>query len=168
MSFDPFNPKYARIELSNKPGLFFIVDKEDEARVRQHKWDLIRKTRQIITYIDGKTVYIGRFILQPEDPKAEVDHRSGNQFNNSKENLRICTHQQNLFNQQKMSGASSYELGVDWLKAAKKWRARIRFNGCEKHLGLYNTEIEAARAYNEAAKELFGEFANPNTIEEDK
>ena len=115
-----------------------------------------------------KQVPINRFILNIEDPKVLVDHKSGSWFNNLESNLRPSTKSQNAMNQQNQEGTSSKYKGVCWHAPSKKWRAYIKINGKQIHLGYFNTEIEAARAYNKAALELFGEFANLNIIEEDK
>lgn len=61
--------------------------------------------------------------------------------------------------------STSIYKGVSWNKATSKWRAYIQKDGKLHHLGLFTDEIEAAKAYNKAATEMFGEFANLNKIE---
>ena len=56
---------------------------------------------------------------------------------------------------------------MSWGKKDNKWAAYIKLNGRQKHLGSFNDEKEAARAYNEAAKEYFKEFSKLNVIEDD-
>ena len=96
-----------------------------------------------------------------------VDHINGNGLDNRRANLRVCTHQQNIFNQQKRKDkCSSKYKGVCWSKRNKSWLAQIRFNYKLIYLGYYKNEDDAGLAYNEKAKELFGEFARLNIIEE--
>nr|WP_269140600.1 HNH endonuclease [Proteus terrae] len=88
-----------------------------------------------------------------------IDHIDGDKLNNRIENLRICTHNQNQHNQGiRASNKSGYK-GVSWMKSVKKWQAQICCNSKVTHLGLYTNKIEAAKAYDEAAKKLHGDFA---------
>lgn len=91
------------------------------------------------------------------------DHRNGNGLNNQRYNLRKCTTQQNGFNRTCQSHSSQYK-GASWDTKTKKWRAQIQLNENTFRLGSYETEIEAAKAYNRKAKELFGEFARLNNV----
>jgi hypothetical protein len=95
--------------------------------------------------------------------KIFVDHKDNNKLNNSIDNLRWCSKQENTQNRKKNSNNNGYK-GVDYKN--NQWRARIGFNGREYHLGLFNDKIDAAKAYNEKALELFGEFAKLNIIED--
>jgi hypothetical protein len=90
------------------------------------------KRHRIIAYI-----YLG---LDLENPKQQIDHIDGNKLNNSLDNLRIVTHQQNQWNRTKAKG-------YYFDKQAKKWRAEIRLNNKKIHLGYYNTESEARVSY---------------------
>lgn len=64
----------------------------------------------------------------------------------------------------KHNGSTSNYLGVSWFKRDSCWRGWIKHNGKQIHLGYFDTEVEAAKAYNEKAIELFGEFANLNLV----
>jgi hypothetical protein len=66
---------------------------------------------------------------------------------------------------QKLSvkNTSGYK-GVVWYKPLQKWQARIKFNYKSKHLGYFSDVLDAARAYNQAARDLYGEFAQVNKI----
>ena len=94
----------------------------------------------------------------------ELDHIDGNSLNNHIENLRVVTHPQNCMNQKKTKtyngkATSSLYIGVSWFNHNNKWGAHIKINGKLKHLGLFISETGAARAYNEAAIEEYGEYA---------
>ena len=100
----------------------------------------------------------------------KIDHIDGNGLNNTKANLRICTHSQNMYNSQKpqhKSGrptTSKYK-GVFYKSDRNRprpWMARIQYEGKAHYLGTYTTEEEAARAYDFKAVELHGEFARLN------
>ena len=91
----------------------------------------------------------------------QVDHRDHNTLNNTRSNLRIATRTQNMGNRKKQDGSSRYR-GVSWDKQYKRWRAAIRINGRSKTLGRYLKEEEAAMAYDKAALDHFGEYANVN------
>ena len=102
-----------------------------------------------------------RFIMKPKSNEY-VDHINGDKLDNRKENLRICTKKENQRNQKVRKDNTSGYKGVA-LMAGKYWRAYITSGGSrQKHLGNFKTKEEAARAYDEKAKEYFGEFARLN------
>ncbi len=86
----------------------------------------------------------------------ELDHINRQRDDNRIENLRSCTHSQNLGNAR--ARVHKYK-GVTFCKATQKWRAQL--NG---HLGRFDTMEQAALAYNVAAINHFGEFANLNKV----
>lgn len=98
-------------------------------------------------------------------PNLSVDHINGNTLDNRKENLRIVTHSQNTKNRTKSKNKTSKFKGVNFCKRSKKWRVRIKVEYKSINLGYYTNEIEAAIAYNKAAKKYFGKYAKPNVIE---
>lgn len=93
---------------------------------------------------------------------ALVDHRDLDPANNRLKNLREATKRQNGTNRLPKAGSSSRFLGVGWYKAAKKWKAAISVDNKSIYLGAFQTEEEAAMAYDLAAKEMHGEFARLN------
>ena len=107
------------------------------------------------------------FIPNPDD-KSLIDHIDRNPLNNHVSNLRWCTPSENNQNRTKRTDTTSSFKGVCWHKATQKWIAKISIDGKRKHIGLFNDEIHAALAYNHAARDLFGEFANLNTIPDDQ
>ena len=95
----------------------------------------------------------------------DVDHKNNEAtLDNQRHNWRICTNSQNQMNAKKQIGCSSQYKGVCWNRQCGKWQARIKLNGKEIWLGYFDDEIEAARVYNEAAIEHFGEFARLNDV----
>ena len=94
----------------------------------------------------------------------QTDHINGNGLDNRKSNLRVCYNYQNARNQKLRPNSNSGFKGVSLIKDRNKWVAQIKVNGKVKYLGAYTLKEEAARAYNKAAKELFGEFAWLNKL----
>lgn len=94
-------------------------------------------------------------------PAAFVDHKDRDRLNNKWSNLRAATHAENMRNTSSKGGTSRF-LGVFLDKRSGKWRAKINVDGRALYLGLHSKEDDAARAYDAAATNYFGEFANPN------
>jgi len=147
-----------------------IVDAEDYDRVRRHKWCLSRTGHQLYAQrrYRGKTLRMHQFIMNP--PKGMVvDHIDGNGLNNRRSNLRICTQRQNTWNHKytKPEHASSQYVGVYRYKnRPEEWYARVQCNGDITDLGPFDSEIEAVRARDRTAIELFGEYARLNLPDE--
>jgi hypothetical protein len=95
-----------------------------------------------------------------------VDHRNRNTLDNRRGNLRLATHTENQRNKGKTSAKTTSRFkGVRFRKdrsRRKRWEGRIFVNGKRILLGYFMTEEEAAKAYDEAAKKYFGEFASLN------
>ena len=96
-----------------------------------------------------------------------LDHIDCNPSNNAIDNLREATRSQNYGNSKKQKfyndkPTSSIYKGVSLHKATKKWEVQIMINGKKKHIGRFTSELDAARAYDKAAIEAFGEFVRLN------
>lgn len=96
----------------------------------------------------------------------EIDHENRNRNDNRISNLRLVVRNQNSANASIPSHNTSGYKGVYWNKRKKKWRAFIKVDGEQKHLGYFECKNEAAIAYNNAASFYFGEYANLNVIVE--
>jgi hypothetical protein len=156
-------------------GYEAIVDDEDYEMLNQYNWyaktspshDKIYAGSAIkVSKNTYRHVMLHRFLMNPKDNEV-VDHINGNTLDNRRCNLRNCTPSQNCANKRKWktkSTLSKYK-GVKFDKRWGTWGAQIYFPGHKRHIGTFKTEREAAIAYNEKAKELFGEFAKLNEIE---
>jgi hypothetical protein len=91
-----------------------------------------------------------------------VDHKNRNRLDNRRSNLRAATRSQNGANRTKATGKSSVYKGVSYAKARGLWIAEIRVNGRALRIGAFVSEVDAAMAYDAAARAHFGEFAAPN------
>jgi hypothetical protein len=102
------------------------------------------------------------FLHWGEWPSRHIDHINNDRSDNRIANLRLASSSENGMNMLKRKGCTSQYKGVSWCAQPKKWRSKIMKDGVQKHLGYYDNEEEAARAYDKAAKEIFGEYANLN------
>lgn len=148
--------------------IFF--SEEDYYIIEKYSWRIKCKKGSQNNYvacniwINGKRTvrYLHQLIL----PNVKfVDHINRNSLDNRRENLREVTSTQNYQNAKKRSKKSTSKFkGVYWHKIVKKWYAHITINYNQKHLGIFNLELDAAKAYNKAAIEYFGEFAVLNKL----
>ena len=149
-------------------GKFAIVDDKDFDRLNQYKWCAHKRggtyyAERMKRIGDRRiTIFMHREILGVL-PGVEIDHRIGNGLDNRSRNIRICTRSDNQCNKKKgQRQTTSRFKGVSWAKDRNKWRVWIQINGKSKYLGCFDSEVEAARKYDEEANQLFGKFARMN------
>lgn len=143
-----------------------LVDDVDFEQVNALTWRCLfnkaRNRKDAVTDIDRQLVYMHRFIAG--EHAGPVDHHDGNTLNNQRHNLRPCTRSQNGGNRKTQKHSSRFK-GVTFYKRDQRWVAHVSLgDGKPKHLGYFDDEIDAARAYNEAAQKVYGEFAKLNQI----
>jgi hypothetical protein len=161
-------------EIQLTKGYTALVSDEDYDRVNEFKWcakEDRRKDGTInavyaarnVSRKDGSrmTQRLHRRILDVTDPKVQVDHRNHNGLDCQRHNLRVATQIQNSRNRRKQTGSSSKCKGVR-LHSCGNWQSRIQVNGKLIHLGLFDSEVAAAKQYDAAARQYFGDFAPCN------
>lgn len=143
-----------------------IVDDVDFELVSKYVWhlDTHKGTKYARTNIRRKKVRMHRLIMGCRSDEL-VDHVDGDGLNNTRSNLRLCNKIDNGRNSfKRRSDRSSTYKGVSRIKKTGKWRSYIKLGDKQKHLGHFNTEKEAAKAYNQAASLHYGKFAKLNRV----
>lgn len=141
-----------------------LIDKESYSLIKDIKWYLNKTTGYVQGRdSEGKTIYLHRVIMGATEGQ-EIDHKNHNKLDCRLKNLRTCTRQQNLKNRKSYKNSKTGIKGVHFSIAAGKYQAEISCDGKYYYLGLYVSALDAARAYNAAAKVLHGEFAYLNCI----
>jgi hypothetical protein len=152
------------IRLSNSTDVA-LVDDEDYDELNRWTWRKSKKGRAVRSYrIKGKRIqaFMHRTIINAPDG-VKVDHIDGNGTNNVRSNLRLATGAENCQNARKIRKASSQYKGVYFCEpGAKPWRARIQYFGKRITIGSFASEVEAAQAWDAAARQYHGCFARLN------
>lgn len=145
-----------------------LVDDQDYEYLMQWKWCINggyagRRARPHFYYMH-KEIATKRLGF-PSELKA--DHINGNPLDNRRGNLRPATQQMNGINAGLCSANSSGFKGVSLCNKTKTWAAYVHVRDQKHHLGYFDSKVDAAKAYNKAAKKHFGEFAWLNPIPEE-
>jgi hypothetical protein len=156
----------SHVEIPLTRGLVAIVDAADAERVlAAGKWHAIPGGHTFYGHRNfrlgngrGVSISLHRFLTGW--PLA--DHANGNGLDNRRQNLRQATSRQNAQNRRLRSDSNSGYKGVNRSPSQQAWRAHILANGRRISLGSYQDPVEAARAYDAAARHYFGEFAALN------
>ena len=141
-------------------GESFIFDPCDLELVKQHRWR-IDAYGYPVSRIKRKNYRLSRLILQPTSGEI-IDHINGDTRDNRRENLRVAMSVDNQRNMRIPKHNTTGYKGVCFVKERKKYKAQISLHDRSKHIGYFNDPEEAARAYDEAARFYFGEFACVN------
>jgi len=146
-----------KLQLSN--GGYALIDKEDSELVVGYTW-----SKQTLGYIQAyvigsasgggkaKMIYLHR-LLTDFPKEMVVDHINHDRSDNRRKNLRIVTHQQNLWNRKSSNG-------VYWDKSVEIWKAKLKVDGKEHYLGASKDKQKAIAFRRAGEKKHFGDFAN--------
>lgn len=155
-------------EIPLTQGRIAIVDGEDFERFGYLHYYYHQKgyaLRWVGSKYRPKEIYLHQDIMGTPPPDMVIDHINRNRLDNRRCNLRFVTRAQNRVNSRKTRyGSYSQYRGAHYHIRLRKWAASIGVNGKLIHLGYFSTEREAALAYNKAATEYHGEYANLNKI----
>lgn len=149
-------------------GHHAIVSVEDIPLISGYRWKTLntkgRKYAFCSVGVDGtqQTRLMHRVILGVTDQSVLVDHRDNDGLNNTRSNIRLASHADNQANRVGKKNTRSRYKGVMRYEDRGVWRARIIRNGKLHFIGSFTDEADAARAYDDAARELHGEFARLN------
>ena len=135
----------------DKKGNMFIISKKDFKRVSQYTW-YVDSNGYVAGYIDGKRIYLHRFIMEVSDRHVQVDHRDGIKFNNRRSNLRKCSNGENQMNTRGVKGYIVNSNGT--------FSAKIVYEKKVTNLGTYKNEDFARIAYVLEARKIFGKFVS--------
>ncbi len=158
-------------QIISKEGPRILVDADDFDYLSQFEWAICSGYAKRSCHSDQDSFWLemGHEIMELEIGNGwgrVLDHANRNKLDNRKTNLRICTQAQNVHNGPGKPNGSSRFKGVSWNKQSQHWRAYIVLEGKYQHLGQFIDEEEAARAYDAAANEAYGEYAYLNFPEE--
>lgn len=157
------DPQVRRIPVGGRNGLFTLVDATDFPALIRYSWHLdgcgyaITRTRAY-----EKETRLARLIMKPSEGLC-VDHINRDRLDNRRCNLRLATYSQNNANKKLVARSSKTGFrGVYKAPTSRRFSAQIRYGGKTHRLGLYDSPEEAAKAYDAAARYIFGEFATTN------
>lgn len=158
--------------LSLSKDKFALVDDVDYETVARYRWYFLQAPTHKFGYaharIGGRTVYLHHLIWRLMGKrKRQLDHKNRNSLDNRRENLRAATYAENSRNHGRQRNNTSGYKGVFRNHKLGKWQAKIhgpRKNGRvnQIHLGVFTLIEDAAKAYDKAAMEIYGEFAATN------
>lgn len=149
---------YAEMVLYNKDSEEIAktkIDIEDVNKIKNVKWALSHN--YVVSTNRKHNLRLHVYLLEKNNDLI-VDHINGNTLDNQKSNLRHVDFYQNSMNTKKTSRNTSGFTGVDFNKQKQMWRARIRINGKDIHLGLFTNKNDAIEARRKGEIKYFGEF----------
>lgn len=163
--------QYAILDVANNKGCV-VIDRDDAELIGRNRWCLDKDGYAFrIRRINGVDlrVLMHRLIMLGDEVSSsllDVDHINRDKLDNRRSNLRVVKRVVNVRNQMGWAESSSRYKGVSWNKGAGKWRVQITIDHKKKHIGYFTDELEAARAYDNAAIELGWPLSGLNFYEE--
>lgn len=146
------------------------VDDRDGHLLKKHNWCVIVKgdtpyvARMVWKHGTSSAVYLHQLICGKAPKGFHTDHINRNTLDNRRSNLRVVSGSHNVQNSRLSTTNTSGYRGVSWFKRYEVWEAYISQHGKRMWLGYYDDIDDAARAYNKAARELYGPKCMVNRI----
>jgi predicted DNA-binding transcriptional regulator AlpA/DNA-binding XRE family transcriptional regulator len=169
---DPLRPGVVRVPIRTGKGrMEALIDADDLHLVEGKHWNYSEKTDDygsyglvVLSTTKGRTKPLKQFITGVSGVRWRIRHANGDFLDCRRENLVVLDIAQQSYGNKKIKMRAGYETtskykGVCWDDRRGKWLAQINKEGVHKHLGRFDDEIDAAEAYDNAARELFGEHA---------
>lgn len=141
-----------KIKVKRGTEIFFaLVDDYDFEAISAFNWFLDKNGYAMKSSKRDGTGRMHRMVMNAGNGQ-EVDHINRDKLDNRRSNLRLVTHHENCLNRTR-------GVGVSFRPDRKRWRARIKFEGKEIHLGHFVTRLEALEARRVACIQYFGQYA---------
>lgn len=161
------------VKLNLECGVSVLVDEQDVDLVMSRQWHLNNKIKSqresgaSYRYLHHSKGSLHRVIMSAKRGQV-VDHINGDVYDNRRSNLRICTNAENVRNAKKRSPSTATSIfkGVGFEKHKNRWRATITVDWKTKHLGYFESELAAAKAYDIASEKYHGEFGRKNFVDQ--
>jgi hypothetical protein len=152
-------------EIKISQGRFAQVDAADYEYLSKYKWHYEKGyvSRNVPAEKGQVQIYMHTQVMGGKRSGLEIDHVNGDGLDNRRQNLRYCTHSENMKNRKMARNNTSGYKGVSYAKTSGKWMAYICVNSKLQNLGYYDTAEKAAEVYDEAARKNYGDFARINS-----
>lgn len=148
-------------ELTLSNGMVSLISEGDASTLGMYRWHMSKPKSSVTQYAKARVTHHRLSVLMHRVilcfPLMDVDHINRDGLDNRRENLRLCSRQQNACNRRLIEVKTSKYRGV--YKDRNKWRAQVKQNGCLVSLGSFVDEVDAALRYDKFVKSLRGEFA---------
>ncbi len=148
-------------EIKLTQGKVALIDDDDYALISGHKWYAMYSSSKIwyaVSFVDGKGTRMHSLILPGY---KQIDHINHDGLDNRRANLRPCNDSKNQGNQRLHKHIKTSKFKGVW-KDKYGWRSAVTISRKQIHLGTFENETDAAKAYDAAAKKVFGEFSYTN------
>jgi hypothetical protein len=172
---DPGRPGVWRVPVVSwvNAGCEALVDEADLPLIAGKRWNWQAQSRTedarvVLAVASGEQTTMRRMILGLKGGHWRISHANGDPLDCRRENLVVRNYTEQMGRARKRKTThggrpcTSQYKGVSWDERAGKWHARIKREGYVRRLGYFHDELAAAQAYDEAARELFGEHARLN------